>query len=74
MNQIERLIENAQLSARISDQDLATRIGVSASTIRRWKNGKQNSIRITNLMKICKATNTVIEIDEFGVDVRRAGR
>lgn len=72
MNQIQKAIENAQTAAGFTDQQLAEKIGVARSTLRRWKNGRQTSIRIYNLMKICKATGTVIEIDEFGVDVRRA--
>lgn len=69
MNQIEKLMKVTQERTGLSDWDLAQKIGVSVATVKRWKSGTQESIKIYNLMKICKATDTTITIDEYGLDV-----
>lgn len=69
MNQIEKLMKVTQERTGLSDWDLAQKIGVSVATVKRWKSGTQESIKIYNLMKICKATDTRITIDEYGLDV-----
>ena len=56
MNWNKRLTE-ARIAQGLGKSELAREIGVSAATLTNWENGKVESIKGENLMKVCVALN-----------------
>ena len=59
MTIIERL-ENYRLEHRVSQEDLAAKLGVSFSTVNRWLNGKTspNKIQTFHIEKLLKSVKS----------------
>ena len=49
--------------ANLSQEELAVRIGVSASTIRRWEKGDEPTMSVWQMRKFCRAVG--VSFDEL---------
>ncbi|MBW4546238.1 MAG: helix-turn-helix transcriptional regulator [Symplocastrum torsivum CPER-KK1] len=68
----ESPLKKLREEAGLSQQELATRIGVAVATISRWERGAPAMLTVPQMKALCKVFDRSIEElpDEFGVPKR----
>lgn len=52
---VGKIIKQARLKKGMTQEELATKVGVQKSAVAKWENGRVSEIKRTNLMKLATA-------------------
>lgn len=61
METVGNRIKRLRLTAELSQQDVATRIGVSRVAVTKWESGQTANMKLDNLTGLCNLFNITIE-------------
>lgn len=68
----ERIL-NRRTELKMSQQDVADKVGVSRVAVTKWESGQTGNLKLDNLLKLCKLLNLSIEYLILGGELRTYG-
>ncbi len=66
MDTIGQRIKKRREKAKVSQQYVADRVGVSRVAVTKWESGETSNLKLDNLMKLCKLLDMSVEYLIYG--------